>query len=332
MTSTIVKFKLRRDTSINWQQSQIPLQDGEPGFDTTNNVLKIGPVGGALWDNIPKLSANIPIATIGSLGGIIPDGSTITVNSQGVISTAPIPPPFIPTASYSTLGVVRPDQNTITITSGGVISAQPPAVPIATTSTLGTVKPDGTTISINTSGTIATIIRSTLFLINPAGQSQSRFTIPLGGDIAKITGVNTVNFNTSAIVGSGGTIRIDINNFNLIKVTCSLTFDGRDNNNQPITGGFNRGYLYWQSNDYVATGTTTPAYRSVDIANWVSGVSNSLRYPVTYTWTLQKGIDFTSSSQYVELWAQGTNSYTMEFFFNNPVASSSDRLLVEYIS
>jgi hypothetical protein len=52
MSTTIVKFQFRRDTSVNWGNSTVPLQEGEPGFDTTNKILKIGPPGGALWSNI----------------------------------------------------------------------------------------------------------------------------------------------------------------------------------------------------------------------------------------------------------------------------------------
>lgn len=51
-TTTVVKFQLRRDTGPNWLLSNVPLLEGEPGFDTTNNILKIGPVGGSVWNNI----------------------------------------------------------------------------------------------------------------------------------------------------------------------------------------------------------------------------------------------------------------------------------------
>lgn len=52
MSTTIVKFQFRRDTAANWAISTIPLQEGEPGFDTTNQILKIGPTGGATWSAI----------------------------------------------------------------------------------------------------------------------------------------------------------------------------------------------------------------------------------------------------------------------------------------
>ena len=51
------------------------------------------------------------------LGGVCPDGTTITMTDKGVIS-ASVPP----AATTSTLGTVKPDGNTITITADGVIS------------------------------------------------------------------------------------------------------------------------------------------------------------------------------------------------------------------
>jgi len=40
-----VKFRLRRATAAEWAATSQILVDGEPGFDTTNNILKIGNAG-----------------------------------------------------------------------------------------------------------------------------------------------------------------------------------------------------------------------------------------------------------------------------------------------
>ena len=45
--TTNVKFLLRRDTNTNWQGKI--LRDGEPGFATDTNVMKIG-YGGIAWE------------------------------------------------------------------------------------------------------------------------------------------------------------------------------------------------------------------------------------------------------------------------------------------
>lgn len=52
------------------------------------------------------------------LGGVCPDGTTITMTDKGIIS-ASVPP----AATTSTLGTVKPDGNTITITNDGTISS-----------------------------------------------------------------------------------------------------------------------------------------------------------------------------------------------------------------
>ena len=53
------------------------------------------------------------------LGGVCPDGTTITMTSDGTISAS------APTATTSTLGLVKPDGNTITIADGVISSTQP---------------------------------------------------------------------------------------------------------------------------------------------------------------------------------------------------------------
>ena len=63
----------------------------------------------------------LPPATTSTLGGVIPDGTTITVDADGTIHGASTY--VLPTASSSTLGGVKVDGTTITIDSNGVISS-----------------------------------------------------------------------------------------------------------------------------------------------------------------------------------------------------------------
>jgi len=168
---------------------------------------------------------------------------------------------------------------------------------------------------------------STLFMIKTPNQNQSKFTIVNNDGDVKITGVDTLNFNTSVIVGSGGSIRIDVANRNLIKVTCSLTFDGRTGVPAQIPGGFNRGYLYWKSDDGAKS-----SYRSINVQDWDTSASADFRYPVSYEWTLQKGLDFLPDSQYVELWGFATDIYILQFFFDYSSAGKAERVLVEYLA
>lgn len=62
----------------------------------------------------------LPTSTTSVLGGVKIDGTTITINGSGVISSASAY--TLPTATTSTLGGVKIDGTTITI-AGGVISS-----------------------------------------------------------------------------------------------------------------------------------------------------------------------------------------------------------------
>lgn len=54
--ATYVKFELRRDTAANWQQLNPILIDGEPGFDITNNQIRIGN-NGRSWNQLDPISS-----------------------------------------------------------------------------------------------------------------------------------------------------------------------------------------------------------------------------------------------------------------------------------
>ena len=48
------QIKLRRDTAANWALEDPVLAQGEPGYDTTNNILKIGD-GSTIWSLLPSI-------------------------------------------------------------------------------------------------------------------------------------------------------------------------------------------------------------------------------------------------------------------------------------
>lgn len=72
--TTRVKFALRRDTAANWDISNPVLLDGEPGYDYTNNQLRIGH-SGLNWYDLTPVTAG------GSLGGTGPTGPTGAVSN-----------------------------------------------------------------------------------------------------------------------------------------------------------------------------------------------------------------------------------------------------------
>nr|DAJ47622.1 MAG TPA: hypothetical protein [Caudoviricetes sp.] len=69
----------------------------------------------------------------------------------------------LPTATTSALGGVKPDGNTITVDEDGTIhGANTYTLPIATTAVLGGIKVDGTTITVNSEGVITCINDSSI--------------------------------------------------------------------------------------------------------------------------------------------------------------------------
>ena len=78
--------------------------------------------GNLLWNN-EKIGSDytLPIATLDALGGVKPDGVTITIDKDGTIHGANTYE--LPTASTDTLGGVKVDGISITVDSNGVISS-----------------------------------------------------------------------------------------------------------------------------------------------------------------------------------------------------------------
>jgi len=75
---TKVKFQLRRACSSNWNSTNPILAAGEPGFDTTNNCLKIGD-GIHRWTELPYLNSCGAVGNTppGFIGGVGPPTTTI---------------------------------------------------------------------------------------------------------------------------------------------------------------------------------------------------------------------------------------------------------------
>lgn len=60
----MAKIKLRRDTSQNWNNIDPTLASGEPGYDTTNNKLKIGD-GTTAWSELNYLTDELGSTDLG---------------------------------------------------------------------------------------------------------------------------------------------------------------------------------------------------------------------------------------------------------------------------
>ena len=89
-------------------------------------------------------------ATTEILGGVKPDGETITIDEDGTLHGANTYE--LPVAAANSLGGIKIDNTDINITEDGVIH-----LGIASIDTLGGVKVDGDSIAINEDGTIFTV-------------------------------------------------------------------------------------------------------------------------------------------------------------------------------
>ena len=89
-------------------------------------------------------------ATTENLGGVKPDGETITIDEDGTLHGANTYE--LPVAAANSLGGIKVDNTDINITEDGIIH-----LGIASIDTLGGVKIDGDSIAINENGTIFTV-------------------------------------------------------------------------------------------------------------------------------------------------------------------------------
>lgn len=196
--------------ALTYSGTALPQANGGTGFTTyTAGQLLIGNDSGGLSANqligganiaitpgngtitIAAATYTLPPAQVSYLGGVRVDGTTITVDSDGVITAAQYSLPIAGTGLSSTLGGVRVDGTTITIDGSGVISgALTYTLPTSDATTLGgvIVPAVGTSGITNTAGTIG-LARAT--------------TTQLGGVIVPM-------MSTSGMTNNNGTIGIAV--------------------------------------------------------------------------------------------------------------------------
>lgn len=150
------------------------------GAFTAGHLAVFADTKGTIQDGGAVPSAyTLPAATTSVLGGVIPDGTIITVDGSGHIT--------VPTATSSVLGVVKPDGTIITDTAGVITVAK------ASNSAFGVVEVDNTSITAS-SGVIST------GFITPAAVRSLLLAEPNTGTFA--AGTTTTGSNLIA-VGKG---------------------------------------------------------------------------------------------------------------------------------
>ena len=199
---------------------------GSAANDKSGDTLRTA--GQKINSNFTELysGVQVPPATLGTLGTVKPDGSTITI-SNGVITaitglsaatTVSLGGVVIPatvtsgivntagsirvaTASTTQTGGVKVDGTSITISNGIISASNSYTLPRATTSTLGGVKVDGLTITIdNGTGVISS---ASAYLLPTAGIGSGG---ALGGVKVDGSSITINNGVISVSTGLSGTV------------------------------------------------------------------------------------------------------------------------------
>ena len=196
---------------------------GSAANDKSGDTLRTA--GQKINSNFTELysGVQVPPATLGTLGTVRPDGTTVTINNGiitavtgvsaatttnlGVVSIPAVATSGIvntsgsivlATASTTQLGGVKVDGSTIQISNGIISASNSYTLPKATTSTLGGIKVDGTSIGIdNTTGIISIISAYTL---------PTASTLTLGGVKVDGSSITINNGVISVSTGLSGTV------------------------------------------------------------------------------------------------------------------------------
>ena len=196
---------------------------GSAANDKSGDPLRTA--GQKINSNFTELysGVQVPPATLGTLGTVRPDGTTVTINNGiitavtgvsaatttnlGVVSIPAVATSGIvntsgsivlATASTTQLGGVKVDGSTIQISNGIIRANNSYTLPKATTSTLGGIKVDGTSIGIdNTTGIISIISAYTL---------PTASTLTLGGVKVDGSSITINNGVISVSTGLSGTV------------------------------------------------------------------------------------------------------------------------------
>ena len=200
-------IKLRRDTSVNWNNANPVLDIAEPGLDTTNNLIKYGD-GVTAWANLPYAGSG-PIVS----GNLIPSADAVYDLGNATNRWRSL---------YVTDNGIFIGSVTMT-TSGNVLSINGSPVVLSNTAA------SFTTVSASGNITSAANIAGTYIIGNASA-------------LTSITGANvtgTVANATSAVsAGTAGTVTTAAQpNITSVGTLTSLTVTGNATGGNVLTGG-----------------------------------------------------------------------------------------------
>ena len=144
-------------TIITYNQDASNILIGSTGANTSNITLRTKQDGQLLYqkgtNNFLQIITSEDIATTSKAGIVKPDGTTITIDTDGTLHGASTY--SLPTASATTLGGIKVGDN-LTIDDNGVLSsvAEPYILPQASDTVLGGIKV-GENLSITEDGTLS---------------------------------------------------------------------------------------------------------------------------------------------------------------------------------
>jgi hypothetical protein len=75
------RILLRRDSSVNWDEANPVLLEGEPGYETDTGKMKIGD-GSSTWSALDYYGGTGPAGPVGPIGPTGPSGTIKTPNYQ----------------------------------------------------------------------------------------------------------------------------------------------------------------------------------------------------------------------------------------------------------
>jgi len=183
MITTNVIFKLRRDTTTNWNTYNPVLQAGEIGIDTVLNKFKIGN-GSSVWS---ALAYGSILAS--ELTAAITSHNSTTTNVHGIADTA-----ALATKTYSDSAVSTAIASEVTARNSAISTAKSEAITTASTDATSKVSTHNSTTT-NIHGIADTAALALTSNVNSA--------LVLKAPIASPTFTGTVSGVTKAMVGLG---------------------------------------------------------------------------------------------------------------------------------